>query len=65
MFRVIKYSFDETLSADAAARCTQLWVTFLEPFFNLPARSAAIVKVCYRSLVLLCMHMRLGRLTGL
>ena len=45
VFRVIKYSFDETLSPETAARCTQLWVTFLEPFFGLPPRSAATLKV--------------------
>ena len=38
VFKVIKYSFDETLGADMAARCTQLWCTFVEPMFGLPAR---------------------------
>ena len=38
MFKVIKYSFDETLGAEMAARCTSLWCSFLEPLFGLPAR---------------------------
>ena len=38
VFKVIKYSFDETLGAEMATRCTQLWCTFVEPMFGLPAR---------------------------
>ena len=47
VFTVMKYAFEESVPADAAQKCMDFWVSFVEPFFGLPARAKQqpIVKV--------------------
>ena len=46
VFQVMKYSFEESLTADVAQRCVDFWYAFVDPFFGLPPRpKEAAVKV--------------------
>ncbi len=45
VFKVIKWGVEEICNAEVCSKMLEFWVTFVEPFFGLPPRSADELKV--------------------